>query len=203
MASRSSSSGKFLLWGVLALPAAHILYRWFTEDLWPDDLVGPTGEWAARMIIIALMLTPLSILLPRRRWLQWLLARRRAFGVAAFGYALFHLCFYILEMETLANMLAEIDALGIWTGWAALALMLPLAITSNDASMRALKGLWKKLQRLAYPMAVLTLIHWIVVHNGLFEALAQSGPLILLELYRLFRLARSGGRVSTAVQSPA
>lgn len=203
MASRSFLSGKALLWATLALPAAHILYRWFTEDVWPDELVGPTGEWAARMIIAALMLTPLSLLLPRARPVKWLLARRRAFGVAAFGYASLHLYFYVREMETLSNLLAEIELLGIWTGWLAFALMLPLAITSNDASMRALKAGWKKLQRLAYPMALLTLVHWIVVHNSLTEALAQSAPLILLELYRLFRLARSGGRASPAVQSPA
>ena len=203
MASRSFQSGKALLWAALAVPAAHLLYRWFSEELWPDDLVGPTGEWAARMIIVALMLTPLAMLTPRLRPLRWLLARRRAFGVAAFLYALLHLYFYLLEMETLANVLAELELLGIWTGWLAFALMFPLALTSNDASMRALKTRWKKLQRLAYPMAALTLAHWIVVHNSLAEALAQSAPLILLELYRLVRLARSRGQTAAPVQSPA
>ncbi len=195
---------KPLLWAVLALPAAYLLYRWFSENLWPDELVGPTGEWSARMIIVALMLTPLSMLLPRARPVRWLIARRRAFGVSAFAYALLHLGFYLLEMETLRNVLAELWALGIWTGWAALLLMLPLALTSNDASMRALKGGWKKVQRLAYPMALLALVHWIVVYNALVEALAQSAPLILLETYRVARLARSGGwRGARNVRSPA
>ena len=43
-------------------------------------------------------------------------------------------------METLRNILAELGALGIWTGWAAFLLLVPLALTSNDASMRALKA---------------------------------------------------------------
>ena len=178
---------KPLLWALLALPAAHIVYRFVTEALWPDELVAPTGEWAARLIIFALMLTPLSMLLPRARLVRWLLRRRRAFGVAAFGYTLLHLGFYVAEMETLTNILAEIRALGIWTGWAAFLLMLPLAITSNDAALRALKRGWKKLHRLAYPAAALTLVHWISVHNAPVEALAHFAPLALLEGYRLVR----------------
>jgi methionine sulfoxide reductase heme-binding subunit len=188
-----------LLWALLALPAAHLLWSYATQDLWPDELVGPTGEWAARLIIIALMLTPLAMLLPGSPLVAWLLRRRRAFGVGAFCYALLHLAFYALEMETLANMIDEVELTGIWTGWAALLLMVPLALTSNDAAMRRLKGRWKRLQRLAYPTALLTLVHWTVVHNSLGEALLQAAPLILLELYRLARLL--GGR--NPVRSPA
>jgi len=189
---RKIADSKPLLWALLAFPAGQIVYRFFSEDLWPDELVAPTGEWAARLIIVALMLTPLAMLLPRLRLVGWLLRRRRAFGVAAFGYALLHLAFYVAEMETLANMLAELKALGIWTGWLALLLMLPLAATSNDAAMRALKAGWKKLQRLAYPVALLTLVHWIVVHNAPAEALLQFAPLALLETWRIARFARAG-----------
>lgn len=197
--ARALLNSKPLLWALLALPAAHMIYRLINEDLWPDELVGPSGEWAARLIIVALMLAPLAMLLPRARAIGWLVRRRRAFGVAAFLYALLHLAFYAAEMETLANILAELWALGIWTGWAALLLMLPLALTSNDASMRALKRGWKKLHRLAYPAALLILIHWIVVHNALIEALVIFAPLALLETWRLARLLGPG----RSVHSPA
>ena len=185
---RTLLSSKPLLWALLAVPAAHLLYRYFSEGLLPDDLVGPSGEWAARLIIVALMLTPLAMLLPRAALVGWLVRCRRAFGVAAFCYALLHLAFYAAEMETLANIVAELDLTGIWTGWAALLLMLPLALTSNDASVRLLKRGWKKLHRLAYPAALLILVHWIVVHNALIEALLQFAPLALLETWRLTRL---------------
>ena len=155
-------------------------------------MVAPTGEWAARLIIVALMLTPLSMLLPRMRAIRWVLRRRRALGVAAFSYALLHLAFYVAEMETLSNMLSELSALGIWTGWLALLLMLPLGLTSNDAAMRALKSGWKRLQRLAYPVAILTLVHWIAVHDGIGEALLQFAPLAFLETYRIVRLIAPG-----------
>jgi sulfoxide reductase heme-binding subunit YedZ len=182
------------LWALLAMPAAHIVYRFLAEELWPDEMVGPTGIWSARLIVFALMLTPLSMLLPRSRAVGWLIRRRRAFGVAAFGYALLHLGFYAAEMETLANILDEAPLPGIWTGWAALALMLPLAVTSNDAAMRALKSAWKKLQRLAYPAALLTLAHWIIVHNGTLEALLHFTPLALLQTWRIFRFVSYGRR---------
>lgn len=196
---RTLLSSKPLLWALLAVPAAYLLYRYLSEGLLPDELVGPSGEWAARLVIVALMLTPLAELLPRVALIGWLVSRRRAFGVAAFCYALLHLAFYVAEMETVRNMLAELALPGIWTGWAALLLMLPLALTSNHASVRRLKRGWKKLHRLVYPAALLILVHWIVVHNALIEALVQAAPLALLETYRLARKFGSG----RSARSPA
>ena len=187
---RALLGSRFLIWAVLAVPAIRILYVYAARDMWPDELVGPTGLWSARFIILALMLTPLSMLLPRSALVIWLVRRRRAFGVAGFAYALLHLAFYAAEMETVANVLDEIELPGIWTGWAALLLLLPLAITSNDASMRRLKSAWKRLQRLAYPAALLILVHWVLVHNGLREALLHAAPLALLETYRIARALR-------------
>lgn len=187
---RTIIDSKPLLWALLAIPALLMIRRAFDADVYFEDLLHPSGEWSARLIIVALMLTPLSMLLPRARWVRWLLRRRRAFGVAAFGYALLHLLFYLLEMGTLESILAEIGALGIWTGWAALLLMVPLALTSNDAAMRALKGGWKRLQRLAYPAALLTLVHWMFVHDNVVPALLNFAPLAALELWRITRSLR-------------
>jgi sulfoxide reductase heme-binding subunit YedZ len=182
--------GKALLWALLALPAAPILYRALTEaDIWWEDLLHPTGEWSARLLVAALMLTPLSTLLPKAGWVRWLVRHRRAFGVAAFAYAALHLLFYVLAMRTLSDMLAELGAPGIWTGWLAFACFVPLALTSNDRAMRALKAGWKRIQRLAYPAAILTLAHWVLVHDGIRGALLTFAPLIALQVYRLGRLA--------------
>jgi methionine sulfoxide reductase heme-binding subunit len=183
---RSAVDSKPLLWALLSLPAAAMIGTYLTDpDIWPGDLLHPSGEWSARLIILALMLTPLSVIFRGRRWVAWLVRRRRAFGVAGFLYALLHLLFYLLDMETVGNVLAEIGALGIWTGWAAFLLFLPLALTSNDASMRALKGGWKKLQRLAYPAAILTLVHWMFIHDNVTAALVNFAPLALLQAWRV------------------
>lgn len=181
---------KPLLWLLLALPAFWLVRAATAPDADLEELLHPSGEWSARLLIVALALTPLSMLLPQSRVVRWLLARRRAIGVAAFGYAVLHAVFYIVAMGSLADILAELGATGIWTGWLALLLFVPLALTSNDASMRLMRAGWKRLQRLAYPAAVLTLVHWITIHDGLIAALAYFVPLGLLQLYRLTRLGQ-------------
>ncbi len=150
------------------------------------DMLHPTGEWSARLMIVAMMLSPLVSLLGQRRWLVWLVRRRRSFGVAAFCYAVLHLVFYLIDMGNLEDILAEFWALGIWTGWAAMVLFVPLAMTSNDASVRALKAGWKRLQRLVYPTAVLVLVHWIFIHNNLGPALVHFIPLAALVAAKYF-----------------
>lgn len=179
---------KLLLWSLLAVPAAVILYGyWTSPDAWPGDMLPSTGEWSARLIIVALALTPLVQLFPGSRAVRWLVRHRRAFGVAAFAYSLLHLVFYVLDMETIANMVAELGAPAIWTGWLAFLCLLVPALISSDPAMRALGKAWKRLQRLAYPAAVLTLIHWILIHDGRASALVHFAPLVLLQLLRLGR----------------
>ncbi len=177
---------KLTFWTLLCLPALLMLRPYFFGDLIAMDMLHPTGEWSARFMIAAMVLSPLLSLLGPRPWLSWLIRRRRALGVAAFGYATLHLVFYIIDMGNLDDILAEFLALGIWTGWAAMLLFVPLAVTSNDASMRALKAGWKRVQRLVYPAAVLVLVHWIFIHNNLGPALVHFIPLMLLVAARYF-----------------
>ena len=173
-----------VFWILLSIPALLLVGEYWTGDIIAMDMLHPTGEFSARFMIIALMITPLSVIFGQRRWIGWLMKRRRSFGLAAFGYAMLHLLFYLIDMEALEPILAEFWAPGIWTGWAALLVFLPLAITSNNASMRRLKQGWKRLQRLVYVAALLTLAHWLLIHDGVAGALAHFIPLLLLELLR-------------------
>ena len=182
----------YFLWALLALPAIPITLALsgMIEGRDLEDLLHPSGEFAARFMIIAMMLTPLRMLFPQTGWLAWLAARRRAFGVAAFAYAALHTLLYIMTMETLANILAEFWALGIWSAWAAFLIFIPLAITSNDRSVQLMKRTWKTLHRWVYAAAVLTLIHWIFVHNNVGPALVHFIPLAALESYRIAKTAK-------------
>jgi sulfoxide reductase heme-binding subunit YedZ len=185
---RSLPAAKPLLWILIVVPAAVILYRYSTSpDAWPGDMLQPTGEWSARLIILALCLTPLAQLLPGNPAVRWLIRHRRAFGVGAFAYSLLHLAFYVADMETLANMVAELGAPAIWTGWIALLCLVAPGVASNDAAMRALGRGWKRVQRLAYPAALLTLVHWLLIHDGRTAALLHFAPLALLQSLRLAR----------------
>jgi methionine sulfoxide reductase heme-binding subunit len=163
------------------------LAGWLQGRIDSMDMLHPTGEWSARLMIFAMMIGPLVSLFGPRPWINWLVVRRRYLGVGAFLYAVLHLIFYIIDMGNVDDMLAEFLAPGIWTGWAALAIMIPLAATSNDAAMRALKSGWKRLQRLVYPAAVLTLLHWMWVHNSYTGALGHFAPLGLLWLARFIK----------------
>lgn len=177
---------KPVFWLLLAVPAGLMLDRYFSGEVIAMDMLHPTGEWSARLMIIAMVLSPLVSLLGPKPWLGWLVQRRRALGVAAFAYAMLHLGFYLIDMGNIDDILAEFWALGIWTGWAAMLLFVPLALTSNDASVRALKAGWKRLQRLVYPAAVLVLVHWIFIHNNLGPALVHFVPLAALIAARYF-----------------
>jgi sulfoxide reductase heme-binding subunit YedZ len=53
--------------------------------------------------------------------------------------------------------------------------------------VRWLKAGWKRVQRLAYPAALLTLFHWALVHDGLIAALLHFVPLALLQGWRVAR----------------
>lgn len=188
---RRRSTGKALLWAALAVPAVVTAAGFAVQsDMLLADLLHPTGEWSARLMILALMFAPLALLFPNSRIIQWLVRHRRSFGVGAFCYALLHLVIYLVDMGTIELILAEIGALGIWTGWVAFVLMLPLALTSNARAMEALGGAWKRLQRLAYPAALFTLIHWMFIHDGLIPAIVNFVPLILLQLARIVLLVR-------------
>jgi methionine sulfoxide reductase heme-binding subunit len=180
-------NNKLAFWALLALPAALMLANWSLGRIDTMEMLHPTGEWSARFMILAMMIGPLLDIFGPRRWIAWAVARRRYLGVAAFVYALLHLIFYLIDMGNLDDVLAEWLAPGIWTGWAAFVLMLPLALTSNEAAVRALKTGWKKLQRLVYPAALMTLLHWFWVHNSYAGALIHFAPLVLLWLARFVK----------------
>lgn len=185
-----SSTHPYLLWLVLALPAIAMTVGALTSDNARifHQLVHPSGETSARLLIITLMATPLAMLLRGWRGPQWMKRNRRYLGVAAFGYALMHTVFYLLDKASVATVVAELPHLYIWTGWIAFLIFVPLALTSTDYFVRKMGTRWKGLQRWTYGAAVLTLLHWAALHNwnGAGPALIHFGPLIALEAYRLW-----------------
>lgn len=186
-------NSRIFIWALLALPAVPMMLALANGIPGPDgqhvlhELLHPTGEFAARFMIVAMIITPLRMLFPGTRFFSWMIQRRRYFGVAAFVYAVAHTIFYIIDIETLEAILDEFFSLGIWTGWLAFLIFVPLAITSNDYFVRSMGRAWKFLQRWVYVAAVATLVHWIFVHNNIGPALVHFVPLAALEIYRIWR----------------
>ena len=113
---------------------------------------------------------------------------RRALGVAMFGYAALHLAIYLTRKwpEAVAKALDP----DILTGWVALALALPLALTSTNGWVRRLRKRWGVLHRLVYAVAVLTALHWILTAfdpTTAYVFAAIIAALLLVRAYRSYR----------------
>lgn len=184
---RTVLNSRVMLWFLLAIPAIVMAYQLWSGAAEATDLVPVSGIVSVRLMIAALAIGPLADLAGPRAWTRWLLARRRYFGFAAFLYALGHLALYVIDVGTVADMLAEITENGIWTGWAALAFLLLPGLTSTDAAMRALRRGWKRVQRAVYPAALLTLAHWGLLETRWAPALWHFGPLAGLHLARILK----------------
>lgn len=178
-----------ILWALLALPVLPMLPALFGSDGRAfHGLLHPSGEFATRFMIIGMMATPLMMLFRMQRWPRWLLHHRRDIEVAAFLYAMLHTAIYVIDRGTLDRVIDQLPQVRIWAGWLALALFLPLGLTSNDAAQRWLGRGWKQLQRLAYPAAGLVLLHWAALHDwgGWLPAMVHFAPLAALSAYRLW-----------------
>jgi len=177
-------TGKYMLWLIIAVPGILMLYGFFQDASQYDMLMHSSGEFAARTLIIALIATPLSILFPKR--VNWLVRNRRYFGVAAFGYTLLHTIFYLIEIPV-DKVMAEFFEIGMWTGWIAFIIFIPLAITSNDASVRWLKEKWKSLQRWVYLAAIMAFAHWVFIEYHWKPALVHFTPVMVLQVFRILK----------------
>lgn len=187
---RESLSSPYFLWALLAVPALPLFANLIGDS--PSGAATAlhiSGEFSARFLIVALLVTPLSLLFRGRRWTQWLLRNRRYFGVASLIYALLHLLAYVVDMSSWSAIVDDLPLTYIWSGWVALLLFLPPGLTSNDGSVRHLGRSWKTVQRLVYPAAALTFLHWISLEEwSEFEpAIIHFAPLVLLSVYRLMR----------------
>lgn len=162
----------------LAVPGALMLYDFARGETLAMDLLHPSGELAVRLMILAMLPGPLVEAFGSNRFLRGWLTIRRNLGVAGFGYALLHLLFYAADM-TAAAMVDELGLPAIWTGWLALALMIPPAAISFDAAVRNLGRNWPRIQRLVYLALAASLAHWLLLDWEWLPALVHLAPLIL------------------------
>ena len=146
-------------------------------------LMHATGEFSARFLVFSLIATPLVMLFPKYKFPKWLNRNKRYFGVTAFAYGLYHTIFYLVEVPT-NQVFKEFFEFGLLTGWIALIIWIPMAITSTDAWVLRLKEFWKKIHNWGYLAALLTFLHWAFIHYHWQPALVHATPIILLQGYR-------------------
>jgi sulfoxide reductase heme-binding subunit YedZ len=157
-----------------------------------ETLLHETGEWALRLLLATLALTPLRRL---SGW-TWPLRLRRLLGLFAFFYALLHLLVWVVLDRQLAwaGMFADVlERPFITVGLAAFVLLLPLAATSTRGMMRRLGRRWQRLHRTVYGIGILAVVHYLwLVKADLAPPLTYALILTLLLALRWRGAAASG-----------
>ena len=159
-----------------------------------EEIQDTLGEWGLRLLVITLAVTPL------RDWFHvpWLILLRRMLGVFAFAYVLLHFLTWLVLDQGLywPGILPDIAKRPFITiGFAALLLLIPLAVTSTNAMMRRLGKRWKSLHRLIYIIVPLGVWHyWWQVKADIREPLIYATIVTVLLGWRAWKKAASGER---------
>jgi methionine sulfoxide reductase heme-binding subunit len=195
---------KPLVFSASLLPLAWMVcgaLGWLDQSLGADPvkkLEHFCGKTALNFLMLTLLVTPLKSL----AGLPHLLRLRRMLGLFAFFYVVLHFTVYVvLDQEiNLRSVLADVAKRPYITiGFAALLMLLPLAITSTNRMMRRLGRRWQKLHRLIYVIAVLGVWHYYwQVKRDVREPLIYVAILALLLGYRYVRAQRESTRRSDA-----
>lgn len=156
--------------------AAWLFYLGLTGGLGVEPinaLEREYGEIGLKLLVAGLAITPL-----RKYAGLNLLKFRRALGVTTFFYILAHfLVWAVLDVQSLSRVWEEIVKRPYVTvGMLSFVLMIPLAVTSNNLSLRKLGAAsWRKLHKLTYPIAVLGAVHYLWLVKGF-----QLEPIVYL-----------------------
>jgi sulfoxide reductase heme-binding subunit YedZ len=175
---------KVLIFALCLAPLGLGWYEW-NHDLIPNPIAFLqhfTGDWTIRLIVATLAVTPLREVLR----LPDLIRFRRMIGLFAFFYACLHFTTYLwLDKDfEVGAMLKDVGKRPFITaGFAALVLMVPLALTSTAGWIRRLGGKrWQRLHRLIYLSAIAAVVHyyWLVKSDVRLPVLYGSLVVLLL-----------------------
>ncbi len=173
---------------VSLLPLAVLIWVAWRGQLGPDP-VGEATRRAGRYALIWLFLSLLPTAVRNVTGWAGLLRVRRALGLYALLYVVVHLSIYVgVDFAFAFDLLAaEVPRSPfILVGLAAFVILIPLAITSTDASVKWLGRRWRRLHRLAYVAAVLGVVHYLWNYKELRSTPLLAGAiLVALLLLRL------------------
>jgi sulfoxide reductase heme-binding subunit YedZ len=188
------------LWLAGLIPFALLVWDTVTGAVGVDPIPKiehRLGRTALYFLIATLAVTPLLRLTGIT-----LIRFRRALGLLCFTYVVLHVTTWIaLDMGFLWTQMARdvVKRPYLIFGMSALLLLLPLALTSNNLSIRRLGGKrWKRLHQLVYPAAILVPLHWIWALKTfpVRPAFWLAVILLLLGLRVVFSRRRRGAPVS-------
>ncbi len=161
--ARYKPASIWLLYIVGLMPGLYAFYLGIFGGLGADPVRAfehLLGLWALRFLCLGLVITPLRDLFGIN-----LIGYRRALGLIAFYYVLAHFTVYLtLDRGLILSSIAG-DILKrpyIMLGMAGLLMLIPLALTSNQASIRRLGPSWNRLHKLVYPVLIVAVLHYVL-----------------------------------------
>lgn len=179
---------------ILVVPGLRLAVLWATGGLGGRpvlEFTHGTGDFAVYFLLASLAITPLRVVLDWQR----IVPLRRMIGVGAACYAGLHLSLYVIDQKF--NMIKVVSEIALrfylTIGLITFLGLLALAITSTDGWMKRLGRRWKMLHKLAYPLAVLALIHYFLQSKSDVSAAVFVAGLFLWEI--IWRLTSRASRL--------
>jgi len=183
------------VWLVCLAPLARLVFKGFRGELGANPIEFITLSlciWTLSLLLATLAITPLRKL----AGLNWLVKFRRLVGLFAFFYGCLHFITYIwldkfFDLEEMVKDVAKRPF--ITAGFLAFLLLVPLAATSTNSSIRRLGGKrWQLLHRLVYVSATSAVVHfWWKVKADTREPAIYASILGCLLLFRLLLWMRA------------
>ena len=153
---------KSILFFVALIPLARLLWLANGDGLGANPIefiTRSTGTWALVFLCITLAMTPMRMITRSTDWIKF----RRMLGLFCFFYACLHfgIWFYLDQSLDLQAMIHDVLKRPFITmGFLSLVLLLPLALTSNQWSIRKLGRRWTLLHKLVYVIACTAIAHY-------------------------------------------
>lgn len=180
---------KIALFVIALLPLARLIWLGLTDSLGANPVefvLRSLGTWTLVCLLVTLSVTPIRLIFG----IKWLVPLRRMMGLFTFFYVCLHLLAYAgldqwFDWRAIVHDIAKHPY--VLVGFAAFLLMIPLAVTSNQAMIRRLRQRWQTLHRLVYLIAILGVTHyWWLVKKDVTEPLIYAMVLFFLLAVRLY-----------------
>jgi len=188
--------GKTIVWLLCLMP---LIWLSISVALQGSGTTGPLGanpieylnrflgDWAIRLLIIALAVTPFRLITGK----SWVARYRRVLGLFAFFYVTLHLSSYIVldqffDWQEIWRDIVKRNYITV--GMLGFVCLLPLAMTSTKGMIRRLGGQrWQNLHKLVYVAGIATGFHFIMMRKGFqLEPLIYAAIICMLLGYRVY-----------------
>ena len=181
---------KPIIFLICLVPLARLIWLGVNDGLGANPIefiTRSTGTWALVFLCITLTMTPMRLITGLTVWIKL----RRMMGLFCFFYACIHfsIWFWLDQNLDLQSMWADVIKRPFITmGFLTLVLLTPLALTSNQWSVRQLGRRWTLLHKLVYLVACTAIVHywWHKAGKNDLETVSIYGAVICLLL--IFRL---------------